>query len=157
MTEPAPTSHAATSPERPLVCVGALVRGPVTDEGKGLYLIARTTKWRGSWGVPGGKVEWGETLTQATVREFREEVGLELHALHFVQTQEAVLSPEFHKPAHMLLIDFLARTDSTAVTPNEEIAEWAWVTLAQALTYPLNSYTRTLIEKVQELETEGNP
>ena len=156
MTEPASTTPAATPPERPLVCVGALVRGPEMDETGGLYLIARTTKWRGSWGVPGGKVEWGETLEQATLREFREEVGLELHALRYVQTQEAVLSAEFNKPAHMLLIDFLAHTGSTAVTPNEEIAEWAWVTLAQALTYPLNSYTRTLIEKAQELETQDD-
>ena len=154
MTEPASAPPAAPPPGRPLVCVGALVRGPETAEGGALYLIARTTKWRGSWGVPGGKVEWGETLEQATLREFREEVGLELHALHYVQTQEAVLSPEFHKPAHMLLIDFLAHTGSAAVTPNEEIAEWAWVTLTQALTYPLNSYTRTLVEKVQVLETQ---
>ena len=157
MTEPAPARPSTASSERPLVCVGALVRGPEMDETGGLYLIARTTKWRGSWGVPGGKVEWGETLAQATVREFREEVGLDLHALRYIQTQEAVLSPEFHKRAHMLLIDFLAHTDSAAVTPNEEIAEWAWVTLAQALTYPLNSFTRTLIEKAQEFETRDRP
>ncbi|ULH15136.1 NUDIX domain-containing protein [Deinococcus sp. KNUC1210] len=140
-------AEAPPAPPRPLVCVGALVRGPHDT-----YLIARTTKWRGSWGVPGGKVEWGETLEAATVREFREEVALELHDLSYVQTQEAVLSPEFHKPAHMLLIDFLARTDSEQVTPNEEIEEWAWVTLEAALSYPLNSYTRTLIERARELE-----
>ncbi|WP_407571234.1 NUDIX domain-containing protein [Deinococcus altitudinis] len=134
-------------PNRPLVCVGALVRGP--QEGEAMYLIVRTTKWLGAWGVPGGKVEWGETLEAATLREFREEVGLTLHGLEYVQTQEAVLSAEFHKPAHMLLIDFLARTDSTEITPNEEIAEWAWVTLSQAAGYPLNSYTRTLIEKAR--------
>ncbi|WP_425147788.1 NUDIX domain-containing protein [Deinococcus sp.] len=132
-------------PQRPLVCVGALVRGP-----NDTYLIARTTKWRGAWGVPGGKVEWGETLEQATRRELREEVGLELSALAYVQTQEAVLSPEFHKPSHMLLIDFLASSGSQVVTPNDEIEEWAWVSLEAALGYPLNSYTRTLVQAVQE-------
>ena len=122
------------------MCVGALVRGPAG------YLIVQTTKWRGTWGVPGGKVEYGETLEQATIREFAEETGLKLTDLRFVQTQQAVLSPEFHKDAHMLLCDFLARTEQTEIVPNEEIVQWAWVSLADALTYPLNSFTRTLIE-----------
>ena len=76
-------------------------------------LLVRTTKWRGAWGVPGGKVEWGETLEQATVRELREETGLEITDLRYAQTQEAVRSPEFYTEAHMLLIDFFARTTST--------------------------------------------
>ncbi|WP_309573063.1 NUDIX domain-containing protein, partial [Deinococcus sp.] len=60
--------------QRPVVCVGALVWGA-----DGRVLLVRTTKWRGLWGVPGGKVEWGETLLEAVKREFQEEVGLELH------------------------------------------------------------------------------
>ncbi|MFC4456069.1 NUDIX domain-containing protein [Deinococcus sonorensis] len=128
-------------PPRPLVCVGALVQDPL-----GRHLIVRTTKWRGQWGVPGGKVEWGETLEQATLREFQEEVGLTLRDLRQAQVQEAILPEEFHAPTHMLLFDYFARTDQTDVQPNEEIEEWAWVTLAEALSYPLNHYTRTLIE-----------
>ncbi|MBZ9750857.1 NUDIX domain-containing protein [Deinococcus sp. HMF7604] len=132
---------------RPLVCVGALV----WDKG-GRVLLVRTTKWRGLWGVPGGKVEWGETLLAAVQREFAEEVGLRLHDLRLAQTQEAVLSPEFHKDAHMLLVDFFAGTDGHEITPNEEIEAWAWVTLDEALTYPLNTYTRTLVQLAQREE-----
>ncbi|MEF2276981.1 NUDIX domain-containing protein [Deinococcus sp. YIM 134068] len=127
--------------DKPVVCVGALVWGPEER-----VLLVRTTKWRGLWGVPGGKVDWGETLEAAVVREFREETGLGLRDVRYAQTQEAVLSPEFHKPAHMLLVDFFARTDTDVVTPNEEIEEWAWVPLAKAGKYPLNTVTRTLVE-----------
>ena len=134
------------SPPRPLVCVGALVRGPAG------YLIVQTTKWRGTWGVPGGKVEYGETLEAATRREFAEETGLRLTDLRFVQTQEAVLSPEFYKDTHMLLCDFFAETDDTQITPNAEIVQWAWVSLTDALRYPLNSFTRTLIELARREE-----
>ena len=53
----------------PLTTVGALVKGP-----SGRVLIVKTTKWRGSWGVPGGKVDWGETLEAALIREVQDEV-----------------------------------------------------------------------------------
>lgn len=133
--------------ERPLVCVGALVYGP-----GGRVLIVRTTKWRGLWGVPGGKVEWGETLADAVKREFREETGLPLSGIEYAQTQEAVLSKEFHKPAHMLLVDFFASADTIEIIPNEEIEAWAWVSLTEALDYPLNTFTRTLVELARKRE-----
>lgn len=112
----------------------------------GQVLLVRTTKWRGLWGVPGGKVDWGETLVEAVEREFREETGLRLHDVRYAQTQEAVLSEEFYKPAHMVLVDFFARVDTTEITPNEEIETWAWVPLAETAGYPLNTFTRTLVD-----------
>jgi ADP-ribose pyrophosphatase YjhB (NUDIX family) len=133
--------------QRPVVCVGALVWGEDSR-----VLLVRTTKWRGRWGVPGGKVEWGETLLDAVTREFREEVGLELRDLRYAQTQESVRSPEFHTEAHLLLVDFFAATSGHTVTPNEEIVEWAWVPLRGALAYPLNTVTRTLVELALQRE-----
>lgn len=132
--------------EKPVVCVGALVWGP-----DGRVLLVRTTKWRGAWGVPGGKVDWGETLVDAVKRELREEVGLELFDVLYAQTQEAVLSEEFWRPAHLLLVDYFASADTHAVTPNEEIEAWAWVTLDDALEYPLNTFTRTLVDRALQV------
>lgn len=126
----------------PLACVGALVRGP-----RGRVLIVETTKWTGLWGVPGGKVDFGETTLEALKREFREEVGLELLGVEFAQIQDCINSPEFYKPAHFILIDFFAQSNSETITPNQEIVEWAWVQAEEALNYPLNSFTRTLVQK----------
>ncbi|RJF72457.1 NUDIX domain-containing protein [Deinococcus cavernae] len=131
--------------QRPVVCVGALVQEP-----GGRVLLVRTTKWCGLWGVPGGKVEWGETLEQALKREFLEETGLTLSDIRYAQTQEAVLSPEFHKPAHQLLVDFFAASPRQDIVPNEEIEAWAWLTPDEASTYPLNTFTRTLLELARQ-------
>lgn len=54
-------------------CVGAVV----LDGGGRLLLIQRGhAPSAGLWSVPGGRVEPGETLAEAAVREVREETGL---------------------------------------------------------------------------------
>ncbi|MDH6100802.1 NUDIX domain-containing protein [Anabaenopsis sp. FSS-46] len=125
----------------PLTTVGALV-----VNSRGDVLIVKTTKWRGTWGVPGGKVDWGETLEAALIREFREEVGLDLSDIRFGFLQEAVLDSQFYKSAHFIMVNYYAFSASETIIPNEEIVEWAWVTPQQAQKYPLNTYTQVLIE-----------
>ncbi|MEM6406204.1 MAG: NUDIX domain-containing protein [Pseudomonadota bacterium] len=130
----------------PLTTVGALVTGP-DDK----ILITQTTKWRGTWGVPGGKVDWGETLEQALLREFREEVGLDLHQVRFALLQEAVNDPQFIHTSHFILVNYYAHSQNETIIPNEEIVRWAWVTPDEALSYPLNTYTDTLVKHYMSL------
>ncbi|MFH7028791.1 MAG: NUDIX domain-containing protein [Heteroscytonema crispum UTEX LB 1556] len=125
----------------PLTTVGALVVNL-----SGQVLIVKTTKWKGTWGVPGGKVEWGETLEAALIREFQEEVGLELTRVRFGLLQEAVLDSQFVQEAHFIMINYYAFSATETITPNEEIEQWAWVTPQEGLKYTLNTYTRVLIE-----------
>ena len=40
-----------------------------------LYLLRNDSRHPGSWGLPGGKIESGETLMQAMTRECTEELG----------------------------------------------------------------------------------
>jgi len=124
----------------PIPTVAALARGP-----SGRVLIVRTTKWRGLWGVPGGKIEYREPMEKALFREFLEEVGLPLFDLRFARLDEMIEDPAFYKPAHFILINYFARADSEAVRPNEEILEWAWVEPERVLEFPLNVYTERLV------------
>jgi len=125
----------------PLVTVGALV----TND-KGEVLIVKTTKWKGTWGVPGGKVEWGESLISALIREFQEEVGLTLTQVRYALVQEAVIDMQFCTEAHFVMMNYYAFSVKDNIIPNEEIVEWAWVSPQEAMAYPLNTYTQTLIE-----------
>ena len=45
------------------------------DTGRYLYLLRNDAKHPGSWGLPGGKVESGETLLGGMERECVEELG----------------------------------------------------------------------------------
>ena len=45
------------------------------DTGRYLYLMRNDVKHPGAWGLPGGRIESGETLLQAIKRECTEELG----------------------------------------------------------------------------------
>ena len=138
---PGPASEGAPAPRHPLPTVGALVVGPSAR-----VLIVKTHKWRGLWGVPGGKIDHGETMRGALEREFSEETGLTLTHVYWAPVQEAVHHREFYKPAHFILLNFIATTENEAVTLNDEAEAYAWVAPERALTYDLNAPTRTLVE-----------
>ena len=57
--------------KRPVVGVSAVAR---TDDGR-ILLIRRGDT--GMWALPGGTVEWGETLRETLPRELLEEAGVE--------------------------------------------------------------------------------
>jgi 8-oxo-dGTP diphosphatase len=54
-------------------------------EGKGIVLIRRKNPPYG-WAIPGGFVEYGESLEEAAVREAREETSLDVHLVRQFHT-----------------------------------------------------------------------
>jgi 8-oxo-dGTP diphosphatase len=56
-----------------VACVGGLA---YDEEGRILLVRRRNDPGSGLWSVPGGRVEPGETDTQAVIREMAEETGL---------------------------------------------------------------------------------
>ncbi len=128
--------------ERPIVTVGAII-----ERQDGKILLVRTHKWQNLLGVPGGKIESGESQETALKREILEETGLVIGDIRFVTVQESINSPEFHKPAHMLLLNYSCRVDDTTkLTLNDEAEAFLWATPGEALQLDLNVPTRQLVE-----------
>lgn len=60
---------------RPVVGIAAAARTP-----DGRWLLIRRSD-SGGWALPGGTLEWGESLKTALERELKEETGAPLHAM----------------------------------------------------------------------------
>ena len=141
-----------TLPSLPIATVGALIFHPQNEN----VLMIRTHKWSNLWGIPGGKIKFGEGSVAALHREVQEETHLSITDVRFVLVQDCIHSEEFYRHAHFVLLNYTARAIAPSdVRLNEEGLEFRWLPLAQALDLPLNQPTRILVETVRKSDVHG--
>jgi len=107
---------------RPVPVVRLIVRN---HEGKVLILRrARTAYGDGAWCLPGGKVDYGETVEQAVAKELREETTLSCEGARFLFYQDS-LPPE-PGGMHCINLYFECRVAGEVVT-NPESSASSWI------------------------------
>ena len=105
---------------RPELAVGAVCTNADT-----LLLVRRGRgPAAGEWSVPGGRVERGETVHEAVVRETYEETGLEVVVDRFLGWVERI-----DDAYHYVILDFAATVLDPTQPPRagDDAAEAAWV------------------------------
>jgi len=114
---------------------------------KGELLLLQSHKWPGRYVVPGGHVELGERLEEAVVRESKEETGLDIFDIEFINFQQFIYDPAFWKKRHFIFFDYACQTDGTNVQLNDEAEGFVWAEPHEALTMELDTYTRRSVEE----------
>jgi phosphoglycolate phosphatase-like HAD superfamily hydrolase/ADP-ribose pyrophosphatase YjhB (NUDIX family) len=141
-----PLSKKIQDAQPPLATVGGLI-----FNGTGEVLMIRTHKWSDKWGIPGGKIKWGETSEAALRREILEETGLKVSGIKFVLVQDCIHSKEFYRDAHFVLLNYTCRSaGKPKVVLNEEGREFRWLKISDAKKLKLNKPTRILINAVSK-------
>lgn len=107
----------------------------VRHEGRFLMVERGAGKWKGSFAFPGGKVEAGEGLAAAALRELHEETGLRgrdpKHFRDFVIDPDPDAGPD--RPVYALTV-FTAEIDGSAdAVAADDAASAAWLTIDEAL------------------------
>ncbi|MGZ8135770.1 MAG: NUDIX hydrolase [Methylococcaceae bacterium] len=125
-------NNKANSNPIPAVGVGAIV----FNHRKEVLLIERNqAPAMGLWSIPGGKQEAGESLSEACVREVREETGLDVVVKHIIAVVERRT-----EGFHYVIIDYLAQlADAEKSMPmaQSDVAQAKWVNLEQLADYDL--------------------
>lgn len=140
-------------PRRPLVAVGAVV----WDGSRVLLERRGRPPAQGSWVIPGGLIELGETATAAICREVREECGIEIEVGPLLGLFEPILRDEAGRIRyHYTIIDFLAFYRGGALRPGDDAAEVRWVTPDDLPRYELSAATRAMIARaLAHMQKEG--
>lgn len=103
------------------------VSAGIFRDGKILLVRRAREPAKGLYTFPGGRVEFGESLADAVMREVREETGLAVEVLGLAGYRE-YLPPRTGGLGHFVILPFAARWVSGEVALNEELDDALWRT-----------------------------
>jgi 8-oxo-dGTP diphosphatase len=131
-------------PSQPVVGVAAVVLRD-TD----ILLVRRGREpAKGTWGLPGGVVELGETLAQAARREVQEECAVEIEVGPVVGVFEPMQrDSDGRLQYHYVVIDLLARHLAGEPRADDDAEDARWIALDQLDGLPMQRETREIIRR----------
>lgn len=128
--------------------------GAIVFDGDSVLLIKRDKPpAMGQWSVPGGKLEPGESLCDACIREVMEETGLFVKAGNIVAVVERRV-----ESFHYVIVDFIAfipEAGSKVPCASSDVCEALWVKVNQICQYNLVEGLERIINKAYDEVSRG--
>jgi 8-oxo-dGTP diphosphatase len=101
------------------------VSAAIFRDGKILLVRRARSPAKGFYSLPGGRVEFGETLHAALHREVSEETALKIEIVELAGWREVL--PAAAGGGHFLIMSFAARWQAGEVALNEELDDYKWL------------------------------
>ncbi len=124
-------------------CIGVGVGALIQDNDGRILLALRSQNAkneRGTWEIPGGAVEFGETLHDALKREIKEEISIGIEILEMLHVCDHIL-PEEHQ--HWVSPTFICRiaVGVPTIMEPQKCDQLAWFLPEDALKLKLSKVT----------------
>lgn len=124
------------------VRIGTGVGVMLFKEGK--LLLGRRTEGfeRGTWSMPGGKIEYGESLEEAAKREVLEETGIIVRSARVICVNNDIGGGKHFVTVGLFADSFIGEPKSVAP---DELTDWSWFALDK-LPEPLFFPSRNVLD-----------
>ncbi|WP_243373146.1 NUDIX hydrolase [Microvirga solisilvae] len=126
----------------------------VIREGEALLVRRANPPDAGLWGFPGGKIEFGETVADAALRELKEETTVEAEALDVITTLDILVpSEDGGIRQHYILIAVTCRWLSGEPVAGDDALEarWFFVDELDPATLPMSADVDVIARKAESM------
>lgn len=112
------------------------VRAIITNKKNQILLLQRTDTayYDDYWNLPGGKVDYGDTVLKTLIKEVKEETELIVEDATFLQYLDN--PPDEGSSLHFVTLVFIANVNGT-IRINGESSAYAWVGKAKLKNYKI--------------------
>lgn len=76
---------------------------------------------RGEWVIPGGKINFGETINAAGIREIKEETGLDVSIVYQIGAYELIQADQ-----HRVIVFSMAQVVGGELVAGDDLSEVRW-------------------------------
>jgi len=125
------------------------------DPGGNILLLRR--KDNDKWTMPGGTLDFGESLTHCAVREVREETGLQIRIIDLIGTYtdpHILIAYSDGEVRQEFTFVYAAEIESGELKIDDESKEASWVPLMSAVELPLAESQRRRLKDVAEYQND---
>lgn len=106
----------------------------------------------GMWGVPCGKVEFGEEVQAAVIREFKEETGLNATVSDLLG-YSMFMSQYENEYRHNIQLNFLVKAEPGPVILSQSHSEYKWHPLSALSSSGVDQYNLLVIRQAERTLT----
>ena len=124
--------------QTPILASSAIVE----RNGKILLIKRKYEPGIGKWALPGGIVEYGETVEETAVREVKEETGVDIKLERLLGVYNLMVKDEIgNLKKQFVIVCFLSKGLTENLKPDEEVADASWFKPEEIWKLPLVSTT----------------
>jgi 8-oxo-dGTP diphosphatase len=123
--------------------------GAIVLDGESVLLVRRAAEpLKGQWSLPGGRLELGESIEQAIIREVREETGLEVEPLRLLGVYDLIDRDAAGAIRyHYVLVDWICTVSGGELRAGDDATDVCWAKRGDLAQYALADFTLDAIEK----------